>query len=62
MNHPTNQLTQQIISAAMDLHRTLGPGLLESAYCGCLCRELTLRGIPFEKERPLPVEYKGMRL
>ncbi len=62
MNNLTNQLTQNIIGAAMDLHRALGPGLLESAYRGCLYRELTLRGVPFEKERPLPVEYKGVRL
>lgn len=62
MNSLTNQLTHNIIGAAMDLHRALGPGLLESAYCGCLCRELALRGIPFERERPLPVEYKGVRL
>lgn len=62
MKSLTNQTSEAVIGAAIEVHRTLGPGLLESAYCGCLCRELTLRGIPFEKERPLPVEYKGVRL
>lgn len=51
-----------IIGAAIDVHRVLGPGLLESAYERCLCRELTLRRIPFERQMPLPVEYKGVRL
>jgi len=57
-----NQITQSVIGAAMEVHRALGPGLLESAYNQCLCRELTVRGIPFERERPLPLEYKGIRL
>jgi GxxExxY protein len=46
----------------MEVHRSLGPGLLESAYHECLCRELMVRGIPYERERPLPLEYKGTRL
>jgi GxxExxY protein len=57
-----NRITEQVIGAAIEVHRALGPGLLESAYEECLCRELTLRGIPFERQRPLPVEYKGTRL
>lgn len=57
-----NDITQAIIGAAIEVHRTLGPGLLESAYHECLCRELSLRGVPFEREYPLPVEYKGTRL
>lgn len=57
-----NQITEPIIGAAIEVHRALGPGLLESAYEGCLCRELTLRRIPFERQCPLPVEYKGLRL
>jgi len=44
------------------VHRALGPGLLESAYQVCLAHELTLRGIAFEQEKALPVEYKGVRL
>ncbi|NOT59450.1 MAG: GxxExxY protein [Acidobacteria bacterium] len=48
--------------AAMEVHTKLGPGLLESAYEACLCRELQLRGIPFERQKPLPLEYKGVKL
>src|SRR5205807_1210064 len=54
-----NQITEAIIGAAIEVHKRTGPGLLESAYRRCMCRELTLRGIPFECERALPVEYKG---
>ncbi|MDQ6654180.1 MAG: GxxExxY protein [Acidobacteriota bacterium] len=57
-----NQLTHKVIGAAIEVHRKLGPGLLESAYRQCLCRELLLRGVPFEKEQPLPLEYKGIHL
>ena len=57
-----NQVTQAVIGAAIEVHRTLGPGLLESAYQECLCRELTLRNIPFEREWPVPIEYKGIHL
>ena len=57
-----NVLTKQIIGAAMEVHRHLGPGLLESAYRNCLMRELLLRDIPFKHECPLPLEYKGIRL
>jgi GxxExxY protein len=57
-----NELTQEIIGAAMDVHRALGPGLLESAYEECLCRELSLRHIVFERQRSLPLEYKGVLL
>lgn len=57
-----NEITQAIISAAIEVHRALGPGLLESVYEECLCRELTLRGIPFERQRQLPIEYKGLHL
>lgn len=56
------ELTHSIIGAAIEVHRVLGPGLLESAYEECLAEELTLRGIPFEKQKPLPVVYKGMKL
>jgi GxxExxY protein len=57
-----NQITEQVIGAAIAVHRALGPGLLESAYQECLCQELSLRGIPFERQLPLPLEYRGIRL
>ncbi len=56
------ELTHAIIGAAIEVHRVLGPGLLESAYEECLAYELTLRGVPFERQKPLPVVYKGMKL
>jgi len=56
------QLTAEIIGSAIEVHRALGPGLLESSYQACLARELELRNIPFEYEEPLPLEYKGLRL
>ena len=55
-------LTGEIIGAAVSVHRELGPGLLESAYQLCMCRELSLRGVPFRSGVELPVEYKGCRL
>lgn len=55
-------LSKEIISAGIEVHRALGPGLLESAYELCLCHELTLRKIPFQRQVPLPVEYKGIKL
>lgn len=55
-------LTGQIIGAAIEVHRALGPGLLESVYQACLAREFSLRNLPFEQEEPLPVEYKGVRV
>lgn len=57
-----NQLTQEIIGAGIAVHRALGPGLLESVYQKCLCQELALRGIPFQYELPIPLEYRGLRL
>jgi len=56
------ELTEKIIGAAIEVHRALGPGLLESAYEECLCREFNLRGIAFQRQVPLPVEYKGVKL
>ena len=56
-----NDITQEVIGAAIAVHRALGPGLLESAYQECLCQELGLRKIPFEREVPLPLDYKGIR-
>ena len=56
------QLTHEIIGAAIEVHRVLGPGLLESAYEECLARELGLREIPFERQKPLPLVYKDVKL
>ena len=55
-------ITKEIIGAAIEVHRQLGPGLLESAYQNCLCHELMLRRIPHEKELKLPVLYKGVKI
>ncbi|MFQ5778652.1 MAG: GxxExxY protein [Terriglobia bacterium] len=57
-----NQLTHAIIGAAIEVHKVLGPGLLESAYEECLARELSLREIRYERQKPLPVVYKDVRL
>jgi GxxExxY protein len=55
-------LSHEIIGAAIEVHRHLGPGLLESAYEQCLAHELSQRGIPFELQKPVPVQYKGVKL
>ena len=55
-------LTEQIIGSAIEVHRPLGPGLLESAYEECLCHELSLHGLQFERQKLLPLEYKGIKL
>lgn len=57
-----NKLTEQIIGAAIEVHRTLGPGLLESAYQECLFYELESLGLKVEKEKALPVIYKDIKL
>jgi GxxExxY protein len=57
-----NSLTSLIIGAAIEVHKTLGPGPLESAYEECLAREFVLRTIPFERQKPLPVVYKDVKL
>jgi GxxExxY protein len=57
-----NQLTKRVIGACIEIHKTLGPGLLESAYEECLSHELRLAGFGFERQRPLPVTYKGVQL
>ena len=56
------ELTSQIIGAAIEVHRELGPGLLESAYEACLCYELNLRQVPFSRQVILPIIYKSMRV
>lgn len=55
-------LTGEVIGAAIEVHKTIGPGLLESAYEECLCREFELRKIPYERQKELPIEYKGVKL
>jgi GxxExxY protein len=57
-----NRLTDSVIGSAIEIHRALGPGLLESTYEMCLCRELSHRQIPFERQKAIPVVYKGMTL
>ena len=57
-----NKITETIIGAAIEVHRHLGPGLLESAYQACLAREMDLRNLAFEQEKQLFLEYKGLKL
>jgi GxxExxY protein len=59
---PENRITEQIIGAAIDVHRALGPGLLEAAYQQCLAHELAHRGVRFEIEKEFPVRYRGVKL
>jgi GxxExxY protein len=74
MKHPLNihrgdaearrfdDVTDAVIGACIEIHQHLGPGLLESAYEECLCHELSIRGIHFERQKSLPVNYKSVRL
>jgi len=57
-----SELSHRVIGCAIEVHRTLGPGLLESTYQQCLSHEFHLNGIYFKSEYPLPVEYKGIQL
>ncbi len=57
-----NQLSSKIIGAAIEVHKTLGPGLMESTYEECLCYELDQEGIQFDRQKSLPVYYKGKKL
>jgi GxxExxY protein len=57
-----NQLTEKIIGCGIEVHKALGPGLLESAYEECFCYELKQNGLSFSRQVPLPVEYKGIKL
>ena len=57
-----NEITHQIIGAAIEVHRLLGPGLLESAYEECLAKELTLRKLKVERQKPIPIVYKDVKL
>ncbi len=58
----TNELTKAIIGAAIEVHRELGPGLLESIYEEALCHELSLRGLAFVRQIPVQIAYKGVKL
>jgi GxxExxY protein len=58
----SRRCTHDIVGAAIEVHRRLGPGLLESAYEKCLCRELYLRRVRFQQQVALPVEYRGLNL
>ena len=57
-----NKLSSKIIGAAIEVHKTLGPGLLESAYEECICYELSIGGLSLERQKPLAVQYKGINL
>ncbi len=57
-----NQLSSKIIGAAIQVHKALGPGLLESAYEECICYELSYQGFSFERQKPLAINYKGVKL
>ena len=60
MNEQINQLTEQVIGAAIEVHRELGPGLLESAYQAALAHELRLRNVRFQEQKSCPVTYKDL--
>ena len=57
-----NEITEIVIGCAIEIHRALGPGLLESAYEACLCYELSQKGMLFKRQVSLPLSYKGVRL
>ena len=60
--HAEDAVTKAIIGAALEVHRVLGPGLLESIYEDALCHEMELRRIRFERQRPVDIQYKGVLL
>jgi len=57
-----NDISGQVIGAAIEVHKTIGPGLLEGIYEDCLCVELEKRRIPFERQKGIKIEYKGVKL
>jgi len=59
---PSLRRSSNILGATIEVHRCPGPGLLESAYEACLCREMSFRKIPFQRQVPLPLSYRGMEL
>jgi len=56
------EITEKVLGAAIEVHKHLGPGLLESTYEACLCHEFAIRGLSFQQQVQLPLEYKGLRL
>ena len=62
MKESSNVLTETVIGSAIEVHRTLGPGLLENTYEQCLAHELSLRNIPFKLQVPIPIQYKNIKL
>jgi GxxExxY protein len=57
-----NKLSSKIIGAAIEVHKALGPGLLESTYEECICHEMSFGGLSLERQKPLAIMYKGMKL
>lgn len=57
-----NDITQQIIGAAIEVHREIGPGIVEKAYEESICHEMHLRGLQFARQRAVPLSYKGVKL
>ena len=56
-----NELTGQVIGAAIEVHKALGPGLLESVYEACLCMEPDFRSVPYQRQKEIPIEYRGRK-
>ncbi len=56
------EITEKVIGAAIEVHKHLGPGLLESTYESCLCHELQIRGLSFQRQVALPMDYKGLHV
>lgn len=61
-NLPSDPTSRSVIGAAIEVHKSLGPGLLESAYESCLCHELIQRGVSVQRQHPLPLIYKGVQI
>ena len=57
-----NEITQAVIGAAIEVHKILGPGLIERPYEDAICREFHLRGLKWERQKPVAIEYKGVKL
>ena len=62
MKECSDKLTEKVIGCAIEVHRTLGPGLLESTYEQCLTHEFSLQAIPFKMQVPIPIQYKNIKL